>query len=78
MNAMDIQPTHHDSGWTITAIVSIIANIMAWISLMNAQVLLAIVATIVSIICGALAARYYWIASKEKKMIIKKLKNEKP
>lgn len=67
---------HHDPTWPIATIVSMLSAVMAWISLQNSQIILALIATGVSIVCGVLAARYYWFAAKEKKLTIKNMEKD--
>lgn len=58
-----------------SAIISSLSAIFAWISLKDAQVIVAIIASGIAAISGLFALRYYWYATKEKKERIKHLKS---
>lgn len=53
---------------------SVCSIFFAWITIHNAQVILAFITSGVGILSGIFAARYYWIAAKEKKANLKNLK----
>lgn len=56
---MDITPQDHKDAGVLLGI-GIIHTIAAWITFANAQAVAGFGATIVTIICGVLAGRYYW------------------
>lgn len=58
-----------------SAIISGLSAIFVWISLRDAQVIVALGASGIAGISGLLASRYYWYATKEKKANLKKLKS---
>lgn len=58
-----------------SSILSSLSAIIAWISIKDAQVIMAIGASGAAVISGGFAARYYWYATKEKKENLKKLKS---
>ena len=60
----------------INLLISILSTIMAFITLHDAQTLLALVSAFIAILSGFFAARYYYYGSREKKLLIKKLKIE--
>ncbi len=51
----------------------------AWVGVITPSSILALAGTLVALISGALAGRYYWYAAKEKKQIVEQFKkNNKP
>ena len=56
---MDITPQDHKEAGALLSI-AIFHAIMGWITLANAQAVLSMGATAISVICGILAGRYYW------------------
>lgn len=67
---MDINQTN--SHYPILSVItSILSTMLAW-SIKDVQVYASLFATLVAIISGVLAIRYYWFAGNEKK---RKLKN---
>lgn len=60
----------------ISSVQAILSVTLAWISIRDAQVFIAILASIVACISGFLAARYYYYAGQEKKHIMKQHKFE--
>jgi hypothetical protein len=63
---------HTAAGGTIF---SIISAVLLWLSLQQTQIILAIIVSCIGGVAGIFSARYYWIAFKEKKESIKKLKS---
>lgn len=51
--------------------------LFAWLTIDHVKSGLTIIASVVGILAGIFSARYYWLASKEKKENLKKLINEK-
>lgn len=68
MKAME-HNNYHDPAWPIAAVLSITSTIIAWIGIKEAQMIVALIASMVAIASGILAGRYYWFATK-------KIKNE--
>jgi len=54
-------------------ILTIFSTIVAIVSIKDVQIILGIVASMVAIISGIFAIRYYYLSSKEKSQILKKL-----
>jgi membrane associated rhomboid family serine protease len=52
-------------------LISFLSAILAWISIKDAQVIVAFCASVVAIISGVMAIRYYYFATKEKKQNLK-------
>lgn len=56
---------------------SILLGIVSWFSPENIDTTIKIITALGALVSGALAARYYWYATKEKKQSIKKMKDGK-
>lgn len=69
---MDHPPTHNEG--LAGLFCSIFGTSLAWISLQNAQTLMAIAASLFACGSAVLAGRYYWYAAKEKKEALKRAK----
>jgi hypothetical protein len=69
-----MEHTPHDFSYPISAALSLLSVVIAWISLRDAQIVIAIIASVVAIVSGLFAVRYYYYATKEKK---KNLTNDK-
>lgn len=53
------------------SILSIISSILSWITLANAQYFVSFMVSIVGLISGVMAIRYYWYAGNEKRNQLK-------
>lgn len=53
------------------SVLSIISGILSWITLANAQYFISFLVSIVGLISGIAAIRYYWYAGNEKKNQLK-------
>jgi uncharacterized membrane protein len=60
---------------TGNTLVSITSSAIAWISLRDAQMIVALVASCIAIVSGVLAALYWYYSILEKRQLLKKSKN---
>lgn len=57
---------NHDNHF-LGVLLSIGSGILSWLSLHDAQYLISFLASVIALISGILAMRYYWYAGNEKK-----------
>lgn len=57
---------NHDNHF-IGVLLSIGSGILSWLSLHDAQYLISFLASVIALVSGVLAMRYYWYAGNEKK-----------
>lgn len=58
------------------SLLSGVSATLAWVSIKDAQVIMAIGASLAAVISGLLSARLSWYSSQEKKEILRKLKSK--
>ena len=61
----------HNYNAPIYSLITFITSVMSWITLINAQYFLSFLLTIVGIISGIFAIRYYYFAAEVKKKQLK-------
>ena len=62
----------HNTGYTI---LSIFSGILSWVTLANAQYFISFLASIIALMSGIMALRYYYYAGNEKRNQLKQNKN---
>lgn len=70
-------PMENNSTGPVALIMSLVWSGIAWVGLIDAKTWLTIVASLIGIVSGIMAARHYYYSGEEKRLLIRKMKEGK-
>jgi len=68
--------THPQNNAPALSLISIMSSILSWISFAEAQYIVSLTVSLIGILSGIMAIRYYWYAGNEKRSNLKNKNND--